>query len=235
MKSKPAYNLLSLLPTCPPLGQPSLQVGQGPFFLPWQDRMSKAAQSSPNHLAFSLDIWCCLVLHTPEVGGKNRRRWDSEPVLLQIQDAAGTTGILVITALQTLIPDGSRASLSLELGGDKNSVSLQLVAGSDSAGREPLSFLHCSLPECPGAPWLVLLKARACRVPLPSLLLSVGFCLQTLWRMGVPGRRLGPEDKCICGSSQPSLLPTRASSMKLQLKTSLILFQNCRLFLEGSA
>lgn len=51
-------------------------------------------------------------------------------------------------------------------GGDRNtSASLQLVAGSDSAGKEPLSFLHCSLPECPGAPWLVLVKTRACRVP----------------------------------------------------------------------
>lgn len=46
------------------------------------------------------------------------------------------------------------------------------------------------------------------------------------------GRRLGPEDKSIYGSSQPSS-PTRPSSMKLQPKTSLSLFQNCRLLLEA--
>lgn len=73
----------------------------------------------------------------------------------QAEDAAATTEVLAIMP-PTLIPDGSGTSLPLELGWGRNSASLQLVAESDSAGKEPLSFLHCRLPECPGAPWLVL-------------------------------------------------------------------------------
>lgn len=47
------------------------------------------------------------------------------------------------------------------------------------------------------------------------------------------GRRLGPEDRAF--AVPPSPPPsTRASSLKLQLKTGLSFFQNCRLFLEAS-
>lgn len=142
-------------------------------------------QSSPSHFAFFLDIWCCLVLHIPEVGGKNGRRWDSEPVLLQVDYAAGMAGILSIMVFRRSFLMAPELVCYWNCGGDRNtSASLQPVAGSDSAGKEPLSFLHCSLPECPGIPWMVLLKARACRVPFSGLLLSVGFCLQTLWRVG---------------------------------------------------
>lgn len=76
-------------------------------------------------------------------------------------------------------------------------------------------------------------KTRAVECLSLGLLLSIGVCLQILWRLGVQERRLGPEDKSICSYSQPSS-STRASSLKLQLKTNLSLFQNCRLFLEAS-
>lgn len=173
-----------MLPTCPPLGQPSLQVlgwDKGHSFCLGRTECPKQPQPLClllGHLVLSSSPY-------PRGCGKNGRRWDSEPVLLQVDYAAGMAGILSIMVFRRSFLMAPELVCYWNCGGDRNtSASLQPVAGSDSAGKEPLSFLHCSLPECPGIPWMVLLKARACRVPFSGLLLSVGFCLQTLWRVG---------------------------------------------------
>lgn len=135
-----------------------------------------------------------------------------------------------LLCLPTLIPHGSGTSLPLELGWGRNSASLQLVADLTVLAKSPFPSYTvaclCARGSLAGA-----VKTRAVKCLSLGLLPLIGFCLQTLWRMGVQGRRLGPEDKSICSSSQPSS-STRASSLKLQLKTSLSFFQNCRLFLK---
>lgn len=80
-----------------------------------------------------------------------------------------------LLCLPTLIPHGSGTSLPLELGWGRNSASLQLVAESDSAGKEPLSFLHCSLPVCLGLP---------------------GWCCEN-WSRRVPFSRPAPFDRLL--------------------------------------
>lgn len=174
-----------MLPTCPPLGQPSLQVlrwDTGHSFCLGRTGCPKQPQPLGlllGHLVLSSSPYPRSWWEKMEEGGilsQSCSRWTMQLERLEY--------CLLWSYRHSFLMAPGQVS-HWNCGGDRNtSSSLQPVAGSDSAGREPLSFPHCSLPECPGAPWLVLLKARACRVPFSGLLLSVGFCLQTLWRSG---------------------------------------------------